>query len=169
MPCGSYIRTGRSGHSGITNLNGGRRTKACDSITFCSHRICRTGWWTAVLTDGCVGSKTRATTRQHGSCSIFRPESRFGFHTFRAWLDETGAPVGVQQKLMRHAHVSTTTDQYGNASALAKRKANRPIVQRLLQRPASQELLHKGATVIQLTFIGQFWTVAASAQLPVTL
>ena len=50
------------------------------------------------------------------------------------------APVGVQQKLMRHAHVSTTMDQYGNASALAKRKANRPIVQRLLQRPANQEV-----------------------------
>ena len=69
---------------------------------------------------------------------------RIGFHTlrhtYRAWLDETGAPVGVQQKLMRHAHVSTTMDQYGNASALAKRKANRPIVQRLLQRPANQEV-----------------------------
>src|ERR1039458_2115149 len=73
---------------------------------------------------------------------------RIGFHTFRhtyrAWLDETGAPVGVQQKLMRHAHVSTTMDQYGNASALAKRKANRPIVQRLLQRPSNQEALHNG-------------------------
>ncbi|MHB8215104.1 MAG: tyrosine-type recombinase/integrase [Candidatus Sulfotelmatobacter sp.] len=69
---------------------------------------------------------------------------KIGFHTFRhtyrAWLDETGAPVGVQQKLMRHAHVSTTMDQYGNASALAKRKANRPIVQRLLQRPGNQEV-----------------------------
>src|SRR3984885_5004624 len=71
-PCGSYIRTGRSGHSGITNLNGGRRIKACDSITFCSRRICQTGSWTAVLTDGLVGRKTRATTRQHGSCSISR-------------------------------------------------------------------------------------------------
>jgi len=69
---------------------------------------------------------------------------RIGFHTFRhtyrAWLDETGAPVGVQQKLMRHAHVSTTMDQYGNASALAKRKANRPIVQRLLRKSASQQV-----------------------------
>src|SRR6202046_4545092 len=69
---------------------------------------------------------------------------RIGFHTFRhtyrAWLDETGAPVGVQQKLMRHAHVSTTMDQYGNASALAKRKANRPIVQRLLRRSATQQV-----------------------------
>ena len=48
-PCGSYIQTGHSGHSWITNLNGGRRTKACDSITFCSHRIRRTGSWTPVF------------------------------------------------------------------------------------------------------------------------
>ena len=68
---------------------------------------------------------------------------RVGFHTFRhtyrAWLDETGAPVGVQQKLMRHAHISTTMDQYGNASMEAKRKANRPLVQRLLKRSAGNE------------------------------
>lgn len=72
MPCGSYIRTGRSGHSGITSLKGGRGTKACDSITFCSHRICRSGSWTVVLTDGAWAKKTRATMRQHGSCSISR-------------------------------------------------------------------------------------------------
>jgi integrase len=69
---------------------------------------------------------------------------RIGFHkfrhTYRAWLDETGAPVGVQQKLMRHAHISTTMDQYGNASATANRKANRPIVQRLLRRSAVEQL-----------------------------
>jgi len=69
---------------------------------------------------------------------------RIGFHTFRhtyrAWLDETGAPVGVQQKLMRHAHISTTMDQYGNASIVAKRKANRPIVQRLLTRAGNQQV-----------------------------
>jgi integrase len=70
---------------------------------------------------------------------------RIGFHTFRhsyrAWLDESGAPVGVQQKLMRHAHISTTMDQYGNASMEAKRKANRPVVQRLLKRTANQFVL----------------------------
>jgi integrase len=69
---------------------------------------------------------------------------RIGFHTFRhtyrAWLDETGAPMGVQQKLMRHAHISTTMDQYGNASAIAKRKANRPIVQRVLRREMNQQV-----------------------------
>ena len=70
---------------------------------------------------------------------------RIGFHTFRhtyrAWLDETGAPVGVQQKLMRHAHISTTMDRYGNASMEAKRKANRPVVQRLLRRSATDQVV----------------------------
>jgi hypothetical protein len=40
------------------------------------------------------------------------PFSRVGWHTFRhmyrSWLDSTGAPLGVQQKLMRHAQISTT-------------------------------------------------------------
>jgi hypothetical protein len=44
----------------------------------------------------------------------------------RVWLDETGPPVESQQKLMRHAHVSSTIDQYGNASAMQNA---RPIAQ----------------------------------------
>ena len=36
-------------------------------------------------------------------------------HSYRSWLDSTGAPVGVQQKLMRHADVRTTMNQYGQA------------------------------------------------------
>jgi len=82
--------------------------------------------------------------------AIQRGIGRIGFHTFRhtyrAWLDETGAPLGVQQKLMRHAHISTTMDQYGNASILAKRQANRPIVQRLLERDA-QSSKEKGESL----------------------
>ena len=75
---------------------------------------------------------------------VKRGLGRIGFHMFRhiyhAWLDETGAPMGVQQKLMRHAHISTTMDQYGNASEVEKRKANRPIVQRVLSREVNQQL-----------------------------
>jgi site-specific recombinase XerD len=57
-------------------------------------------------------------------------------HSYRAWLDETGAPLGVQQKLMRHANISTTMNVYGGAFMEAKRKANTSVVQRvLLQRP----------------------------------
>jgi integrase len=53
-------------------------------------------------------------------------------HSYRAWLDETGAPLGVQQKLMRHANISTTMNVYGGAFMKAKRKANTSVVQRLL-------------------------------------
>jgi integrase len=54
--------------------------------------------------------------------------AKFGWHTFRhtyrAWLDAAGAPIGVQQKLMRHAQVSTTMNIYGDALMDAKREAN---------------------------------------------
>lgn len=60
-----------------------------------------------------------------------------GFHTFRhtyrSLLDASGAPVGVQQKLMRHAQVSTTMNVYGNALMEAKRDANSSAVKMLMQ------------------------------------
>jgi integrase len=37
-------------------------------------------------------------------------------HTFRSWLDSVGTPVGVQQKLMRHADIRTTMNIYGDAA-----------------------------------------------------
>jgi len=54
-------------------------------------------------------------------------------HTYRSWLDETGAPMGVQQKLMRHAQISTTMNVYGNALMEAKREANAAVVSRILR------------------------------------
>ena len=54
-------------------------------------------------------------------------------HTYRSWLDETGAPVGVQQKLMRHADIATTMNRYGNAQMEAKRKANSKVVGMVLR------------------------------------
>jgi integrase len=38
-------------------------------------------------------------------------------HTHRSWLDAVGTPVGVQQKLMRHADIRTTMNVYGTAAA----------------------------------------------------
>ena len=52
-------------------------------------------------------------------------------HTYRAWLDDTGAPMGVQQKLMRHADISTTA-KYGDALMESKRKHNSIVVRRAL-------------------------------------
>ncbi|HEX4032615.1 MAG TPA: tyrosine-type recombinase/integrase [Terracidiphilus sp.] len=61
-------------------------------------------------------------------------------HTYRSLLDETGAPIGVQQKLMRHANVSTTMNVYGNASLKAKQQANSKVVQMVMkEKPQTKE------------------------------
>jgi len=54
-------------------------------------------------------------------------------HTYRSWLDGSGAPMGVQQKLMRHAQISTTMNVYGNALMEAKREANAAVVSKVLR------------------------------------
>ena len=50
---------------------------------------------------------------------------RLGWHTFRhsyqSMLDVCGAPIGLQQKLIRHAQVSTTM-RYGSAYITEMRK-----------------------------------------------
>jgi integrase len=55
-------------------------------------------------------------------------------------LDETGAPVGVQQKLMRHSNVSTTMNVYGNSRRKAKQEANSKVVQMVIpkERPHTE-------------------------------
>jgi len=45
-------------------------------------------------------------------------------HTFRSLLDETGAPLKVQQELMRHADIRTTMNIYGKAMEKSKREAH---------------------------------------------
>lgn len=55
-------------------------------------------------------------------------------HTYRSLLDAAGAPVGVQQKLMRHAQVSTTMNIYGDAQMTAKREANTAAVRMLKEQ-----------------------------------
>ena len=64
-------------------------------------------------------------------------------HTYRSLLDATGAPIGVQQKLMRHAQVATTMDVYGNALMESKREANSKVVNLLLRIPKDPEALRQ--------------------------
>ena len=54
-------------------------------------------------------------------------------HTYRSWLDETGAPMKVQQELMRHASIQTTMNVYGQALASSKREANKKVVEMVLK------------------------------------
>jgi integrase len=53
-------------------------------------------------------------------------------HTFRTLLDETGAPMKVQQELMRHADIRTTMNVYGKAMDESKRKAHGKVVRLVL-------------------------------------
>jgi integrase len=57
--------------------------------------------------------------------------ARFGTHTlrhtYRAWLDSVGTPVGVQQKLMRHTDVRTTM-RYGDAFTSDMAEAHGKVV-----------------------------------------
>jgi integrase len=49
-------------------------------------------------------------------------------HTYRSWLDSVGTPVGVQQRLMRHADIRTTMNVYGDAVTEDMAKAHSKIV-----------------------------------------
>lgn len=56
-------------------------------------------------------------------------------HSYRSWLDDTGAPIGVQKDLMRHANISTTMNIYGRALPKGQREANSNVVT-MLKRAA---------------------------------
>lgn len=49
-------------------------------------------------------------------------------HTYRAWLDQTKAPMAVQKDLMRHASISTTMNVYGGGMPEPMREANSEVV-----------------------------------------
>jgi integrase len=54
-------------------------------------------------------------------------------HTHRTWLDSVGTPVGVQQKLMRHADIRTTMNIYGDAATADMRDAHEKVVRLALR------------------------------------
>ena len=54
-------------------------------------------------------------------------------HSYRSWLDETGAPIGVQQKLMRHSDIRTTMNIYGDAIPETMREVHGKVVRMALR------------------------------------
>lgn len=97
------------------------------------------GW---MFANESTGKPFHASTIQQ---DYLRPAGRriglgdgLGWHTFRhsyrALLDATGAPVGVQQRLMRHANIATTMNVYGGAYMNEKREAHGKVVQMLLPK-----------------------------------
>ncbi len=55
-------------------------------------------------------------------------------HSYRSWLDASGARLKVQQELMRHASITTTMNVYGKAMPSIKRKANSKVVSMVLRK-----------------------------------
>ena len=49
-------------------------------------------------------------------------------HSYWTWLGSVGTPVGVQQKLMRHADIRTTMNTYGDAVTADMAEAHGKIV-----------------------------------------
>jgi integrase len=68
-----------------------------------------------------LGNAARLAGIGHVSPHMFR-------HTHRTWLDSVGTPVGVQQRLMRHASITTTMDLYGDAATSDMRIAHEKVV-----------------------------------------
>jgi integrase len=69
-----------------------------------------------------------AVTHLPNAASIGHLRSHAFRHTYRTWLDSVGTPVGVQQKLMRHADIRTTMNIYGDAATPDMREAHGKIV-----------------------------------------
>ena len=60
-------------------------------------------------------------------------------HSYRSWLDDTGAPLTVQKELMRHASIQATMKIYGKAMTDTKRQAHTKIVELVLRKSVKSE------------------------------
>ncbi|MGA3128202.1 MAG: tyrosine-type recombinase/integrase [Candidatus Korobacteraceae bacterium] len=98
-------------------------------------------------------------------------------HSYRSWLDESGALMKVQQELIRHASIQTTMNVYGQAMSSSKRKANSKVVTMVLgaKAGAGAERAQKRAkkapvegVVFLLPTIGGFWGFTVEFRFPVT-
>lgn len=58
-------------------------------------------------------------------------------HTYRTLLSGADTPIDVQQKLLRHAHISTT-QQYGGPPMENQRRANSVVVRKILFRTSTE-------------------------------
>ncbi len=70
-------------------------------------------------------------------------------HTYRSWLDETGAPMKVQQELMRHASIQTTMNVYGRGMTETKRRANSQVVGLVFSSNLQDSAADAGTATVQ--------------------
>ena len=68
-------------------------------------------------------------------------------HSYRTMIDDLGTPVGVQQKLMRHADIRTTMNVYGSAFEETKRRVNARIAELVCRPPATLYRKNEGLRI----------------------
>ena len=68
-------------------------------------------------------------------------------HTYRTLIDDVGTPLGVQQRLMRHADIKTTMNTYGSAFEKSKRRANSRVASLILLPEIKKQLKDKARDV----------------------
>ncbi|HTR64229.1 MAG TPA: site-specific integrase, partial [Terriglobales bacterium] len=59
-------------------------------------------------------------------------------HTHRSWLDAVGAPISVQQKMMRHTDIRTTMNVYGDVVTDEMSKASLKVAELALRANGAQ-------------------------------
>jgi integrase len=52
-------------------------------------------------------------------------------HSFRTWLNQTGAPIATQQRLMRHSSLAMTMDTYGTTFDAELTAASSKVAERV--------------------------------------
>lgn len=70
-------------------------------------------------------------------------------HSYRTLIDDVGTTLGVQQRLMRHADITTTMNTYGSAFEKSKRRANSRVAAVILP-PAIRRQLRDSAKDVSL-------------------
>ncbi len=74
----------------------------------------------------------RELDRAGQECGIGHIGTHTFRHSYRMWIDAVGTPIGVQQKLMRHADIRTTMNIYGDAASADMREAHEKVVRMAL-------------------------------------
>ena len=74
-------------------------------------------------------------------------------HSYRSWLDQTEAPMGVQRELMRHASIQTTMNVYGRAMTDSKRQAHKNVVEMVLKQQPEKMVLDREEEVVAVKVV----------------
>jgi len=114
-------------------------------------------WQESICADHIKPAAVKAGLRTNIGWHTFR-------HTYRSWLDSTGAPIAMQRELMRHASIETTMTVYAQAMMSdAKRQANSKVV-RMALRPVLSTKAKSGTSVKAPPLNAPFSSLAGGPQ-----